>query len=269
MRIHGFLRAATVAGCCGLALGEASAAETCRLEDDTRAGVTRVVDGETLALDDGRTLRLAGALATKPDDPSAVRALEALVAGRTLALRTDGRRSDRYGRVLAQAFLVPLGEAGGEEVWVQNRLVRDGMARASALPGNGTCLALLLAAEREARLTRRGLWRDVRYRVRAADDARALMSLVGQFALVAGRVAGVTRTRQTVFINFGADWRRDFTATLPGRIAEKSEEEAGWLLALEGKSVRVRGWIERRNGPLIALGSADEIEVLEEGEAAP
>ncbi len=34
---------------------------------------------------------------------------------------------------------------------------------------------------------------------------------------------------------------------------------AAFVSGLAGKRVRVRGWIERRNGPMIVLGSLDEI----------
>jgi len=274
MRMLRVLLSVATACCCGVCETKADAGDACGLDDGSRIGVTRAVDGETLVLDDGRTLRLVGALAPAADEHGgsqareAARFLETLVAGRSLTLRTEGRRSDRYGRILAQAFLVPLDE-GDKEVWVQERLVRNGMARAYALPGNSGCLAPLLAAEQEARREGRGLWHDTRSRVRSADDTAALITLMGQFAIVTGRVAAVAHTRHTVFINFGADWRRDFTATLPGRIATDNDALASRLSELEGKSVRVRGWIERRNGPMIALGSVDEIEVMEEGEAAP
>jgi hypothetical protein len=65
------------------------------------------------------------------------------------------------------------------------------------------------------------------------------------------------------YLNFGADWKRDFTATVPPGLMRAKPEAQKLLQALEGRSVRVRGWIERRNGPLIELSSLDEIEVLD------
>jgi micrococcal nuclease len=38
--------------------------------------------------------------------------------------------------------------------------------------------------------------------------------------------------------------------------------------ALEGRRVRVRGWIERRAGPAIEVRHPSQIEIVEEGEAA-
>ena len=85
----------------------------------------------------------------------------------------------------------------------------------------------------------------------------------GAFVLVEGRVAQATRAQRTVYINFGTDWRRDFTASLAGAVIDRVPDGAARLEALAGKRIRVRGWIERRNGPMIALSSLDEIEILD------
>lgn len=249
----------------------AAASEACAPATGGTQGVARVADGETLLLDSGQEVRLIGALAPKADGLSAEggdwppareahRALEALVADRAVTLRTDGQQRDRYGRLLAQ---VTVGDGAGA-IWLQDRLIRDGHARAYALPGNTACLGALLAAEAEARAARRGLWRRETYRVRSADDVDGLFKLTGRFAIVEGRVAQVARAQRTTYINFGADWRRDFTASLASAIVARSDGGEARIRGLAGKTVRVRGWIERRNGPMIVLSSLDEIEVLDD-----
>jgi hypothetical protein len=94
------------------------------------------------------------------------------------------------------------------------------------------------------------------------------MALAGQFAIVEGRVATVSRTQRTAYVNFGDDWRRDFTASLATSAVEREAQGRARLDALHGKNVRVRGWIERRNGPMIVLGSLAEIELIEASDAA-
>jgi micrococcal nuclease len=239
-----------------------------RPEDGTSHGVVRVVDGETLLLDDGREVRLIGALSPKPDaaggDSQNARALDALVAARSVSFRYEGRRRDRYGRALAQVYV-----AGPEgAVWLQQHLISQGHARAYALPGNSGCLRALMAAEAEARQARRGLWSSDHFRICDAADPGALARLSGQFALVEGRVANVTRTQRTIYINFGSDWRRDFTASVSTHAADSATDGAARIAALSGQQIRVRGWIERRNGPMIVLGSLDEIEVIGAEDAA-
>ena len=251
-------------------LGTGALAQPCALEQGSSHAVARLIDSETLLLDDGQDVRLIGALAPKPDvldaderdwPPArdALRTLEALVHARMVTLRTEGRQRDRYGRLLAQVFV----DDGGAEVWLQQRMILAGQARAYTLPGNTACLTARLAAEETARPQGRGLWQRAPYRVRSADEVDALLKLAGRFAVVEGRVAGVTRAQTTTYINFGTDWRRDFTASLATAVVTKDTDGAQRVDALSGKRVRVRGWIERRNGPMIVLGSLDEIEVLD------
>lgn len=278
------------ARCAGLAAGAAvlasvataaPASETCAPKAGATHGVVRVIDGETLLLDSGEEVRLIGALAPKPDTFSAeprdahrrdvhgrdwppaqdaVAALEALVSDRSVTLRYEGQQRDRYGRALAQVYV------GGAEpeaaVWAQEMLIRNGHARAYALPGNSGCLSALLKAEAAARAAKHGLWQRETYRVRSAGDVDTLLRQTGRFTLVEGRVAQVTRAQRTTYINFGADWRHDFTASLATAVIERDDADTKRVAALAGRSVRVRGWIERRNGPMIVLGSLDEIEVL-------
>jgi len=254
-----------------------AAPPSCPLERGERHDVGRVVDGETLLLDDGRQARLIGALAAPAQGAETRRMLEALIGSGPVELGYEGRRQDRYGRVLAQVFA--LGGTGTDRnVWLQEALVRAGQARAYSLPGNGACLRDLLAAEDEARRAKRGLWARDTHRVRAASETASLLALAGQFAIVEGRIADVGRSARTIYLNFGSDWRRDFTASLgiarkaSARPAGGGDEDGERAQRLAGHTVRVRGWIERRNGPLIALGSLDEVEVLDgspENDEAP
>lgn len=268
------MASAAIAACWGLAVAS-RADETCATDAGSSHDVVRVIDSETVLLDDGREVRLIGALAPKadaiampdawPPEREALRALETLVSGRAVTLRYEGRKRDRYGRELAQLYVA--GVSGPE--WVQRRLIADGHARAYALPGNSGCLRALLGAEEEPRTAQRGLWSRTTYRVREASEVDALLRLAGRFVLVSGRVSQVARTQRTTYINFGSDWRRDFTASIASSLVDRSPDGATRLSALAGKEIRVRGWIERRNGPMIVLGSFDEIETLNGNEGVP
>lgn len=244
--------------------GHAADAEApCALAPGDTHEVVRIIDAETLALDDGTEVRLIGALPSRGLDPAGdgatMAALEDAVRGRAVELRYGGRRSDRYGRRLAQVFAID----GTAKVWLQGLLIENGHARAYALPGNDACLKDLLAKEDLARQNRRGIWSNSPYRVRNSAQTRELLALRGGFAVVEGRVQKVASSGGRAYLNFGADWKRDFTATVPPGLMRAKPEAQKLLQALEGRSVRVRGWIERRNGPLIEVSSLDEIEVLD------
>lgn len=225
--------------------------------------VAGVLDGETITLDDGLEVRLVGAMAPRAPfsgAEAAKRALEELVGGHAVELRFSRQRRDRYGRLLAQ--IVVQGTAGPQ--WVQRTLIRSGHSRAYALPGHADCVRDLIAAESAARREKLGLWNEAALSVQRADRTQALLRRAGEFTIVEGTVTEVAHRQRETFINFGDDWRRDFTAGLLRTVLDGAPDGRAWLDSLRGRHVRVRGWIERRNGPFIALVSLEEVEVLDE-----
>lgn len=243
------------------------------LEAGPARTVTRIVDGETVALDDGTELRLIGALAPRaidagadpgmwPLEVAAQEELRALILGKSIELAFGGERADRHGRLQGQAFSM---EADGRRRWVQGRLLEQGLARAYVQAGNRACGKELLRAEDTARRARRGLWADAAYRVRSADASRELMRYRSTFQVVEGRIARVAQVRGAIYLNFGAN-RRAFAVSL-----RRGDRElllgahVGDAKALEGKLVRVRGWIEhQRHGPTMDLSKAGLLETIED-----
>jgi micrococcal nuclease len=237
----------------------------CALEAGPARAMTQVIDGETLKLDDGSELRLAGIQAPRvpdgggeaafwPPAAEARQALEALLAGRSVEVAFAGPRSDRYGRTLAHLF-VP---RDGRRIWVQGELLAMGHARAFGLRAS-PCMQELASNEQIALAARRGLWAHAAYQVRAADDVADLMRYRHTLQVVEGEVSEVAEVKGRTYLNFGSEWRSDFTAAI-----EKGRS-TGWpsdMKALKGERVRVRGFIERRNGPYIELTDPSQLELL-------
>ena len=252
--------------------GAYAASADCALEPALTRAVARVVDGETLALDDGTEVRLIGALSPRPleaaadvsfwpPEREAMAELGRLVLGRSVELAFVGRRTDRYDRLLAHVFV----RSGTARVWVQEHMLRTGHARAYSLPDNVACMDELMAHERVAREARRGLWDHAAYQIRPAERTRELLRWRSSFQLVEGRVVRVTSVRGQVFVNFGDNWREDFTASVRRRLPSTNLD----FKTLEGRLVRIRGWIERRAGPAIDIHHPSQIEIVEDHEPAP
>jgi endonuclease YncB( thermonuclease family) len=272
----------SVAGCISLCVlaspciaDDSKTLAPCTLEPGPVGTVARVVDGETLVLDNGKAVRLIGALAPRasdagaapgswPPEAEAIKALSDLVVGKRVKLAFGGRRTDRYGRLLAQVFQ----EEGGHDDWVQGALLEEGHARAYGLAGSFACSRELLAHEAEARRQRIGLWGNGVYRPMAADHPGALMTLRGKYERVIGSIVSIGRTKSATYLNFGSDWRTDFTARIGKNVIAADPDFAQRLVGLEGKTVVVRGWIERRNGPLIDIIDASQIEIVD-GDGQP
>lgn len=243
-------------------------ASACQLEPGEIRAVARVQDSETLTLDDGSEVRLIGALGPRPEDANADAlfwqpavtargALEALVAGRSVVLERARHQPDRHGRRLAHVFT-----ATDPPVWVQGYMVENGHARAYALPGAGDCLDALARLEARARTVGLGLWSNAAYSVRSAERTWQLNAGQSRFHLVEGTVASARQIRGHVHLNFGSDWRRDFTVEIGPEVRRDLARRGIDPAALTGRLVRVRGWMVRRNGPMIAISHAGDIEVI-------
>lgn len=247
------------------------ATPSCPIERGETRAVARVLDAETLRLDDGRELRLAGALAPRASDVGATlgswtpenetrSALSALVEGRNVTLWPEAVRTDRYGRLLAQ---VTVG-ADADATWLQGALVARGLARAYGRPGMDACTAALAALERPARDAGRGLWSNPAYTGRLAEDRQALARTVGSFQVLAGTVQRVSRGQGEVYVSLTSRGRRDgdypFAAVVPAR----GSALIGGVepRTLVGRRIVVRGWIEQRRGPVIVVDSRGQLEVI-------
>lgn len=235
-------------------------------EEVLRAG--RVIDGDTLRLEDGRELRLAGIAAPKrplgvaaerpwPLADQAKAALGELVMGQDLRLEPKDPDRDRYGRLLAQLYVLVPGQAA---IWVQGALLARGLARVERSVETAEVAAELLAVEAAARAARRGLWRIAFYAVRTPET---VARDIGSYQLVEGRVLAAAKVRGRVYLNFGADWRSDFTVSLAPATVRRFKRKGLDPLALEGQRIRVRGWVESFNGPLIEAHDPQQIERLD------
>lgn len=230
------------------------------------SGVVReVVDGDTLVLEDGTTVRLVGIMTPKlplgrpgfPTEPlarDAKAALEALTLGRRVTLSYGGRRTDRYGRALAH-----LHDQDG--LWIQGELLRRGLARVYTFSDNTARSARMLTLEDETRKAGQGVWNHDYYRVLDTEETGAAIS---SFQLVEGVVVDAAKVRGRAYLNFGPDYRSDFTITISPRDMRTFRQAGVDPTTLEGRRVRVRGWLKSLNGPMIEVTHPEQIEVLAE-----
>jgi endonuclease YncB( thermonuclease family) len=241
----------------------------CDLSEPEAGTVASVIDGETLVLADGRTVRLIGAKAPSPplgwrgDDPwpfvaEAKEALTGLASGAEVELRFGGTRSDRHDHVLAQVFAV----SGDERLWLQEEMVGRGLARVYSFPDNRACVHELLRREGEARAKQIGMWASWAYYVQDALDVKRLDRLMHTYQLVEGRVFAVGEGAGRLYLNFANDWRSDFTVNIEKKDVAAFTAAGIDLKSVAGKTVRTRGWLQWRNGPMIAATHPEQIEIV-------
>ncbi len=134
-------------------------------ETGEEAKVFRVIDGDTIELSDGRRVRYIGIdtpeiVQPRPIECFGGEAKEAnrmLVEQKNIRLIKDISDVDTYGRLLRYVYVgPPAGETGN--LFVNDFLVRQGFARATAYPPDVAFADQFGAAEKEAKEWRRGLW---------------------------------------------------------------------------------------------------------------
>ena len=233
-------------------------------QDSREYHVQEISDGDTLTLDNGWVVRLAGIQAPKlalgrpgfkpwPLAEQARQTLIELTQDHTVRLRYGGARQDRYRRTLAHLY------RSGDGLWVQGEMLRRGMARVYTFSDNRALVAEMMALEQEARAARRGLWAQDFYAVRRPEN---LHGVIDTYQLVEGRVLKFAKIKDYIFLNFGLDYKTDFTAVIERRDWPRfaaADDPKNY----SGKNVRVRGWLQYWNGPMVRVSHPEQIEVLE------
>lgn len=224
---------------CGLALFSSSAqsGECTADRIDETARVSFVYDGDTVRLEDGRKIRLAGintpevATQDKAGEPLANEARaylsQLLENDRTVRLRYEQEKRDRYGRLLAHLFLQ-------DGTSVEERLLDKGLAQQLVVPPNTWQSRCYQRVEQRARQQRRGLWRLDYYQPLRMNPDR---SSEGRFRVIGGTVVRVAESRKSLWLNLDTG--------MAVRIARRDLQNFTDidLHGLEGHSVVARGWL--------------------------
>ena len=225
------------------------------------AGVTA---GGTLLAADGVEVVLAGLAfpqdadtASESHGPTAAAEAVTRLAKGPLRIAPEGP-PDRYGRLHANAYL-PDGR------WLQEELVAAGLALVRPEGGIGDCVLTLLKREAAARASGAGFWADSNFLVKRTDDS-SLLARNGLYDLVEGRVVSVGYGSRMVFLDFGRNFRTDFTVMVPNSLVPRLLEAGIALETLEGRPVRVRGVIEDSGGPAIRIADPFALEILDRAE---
>lgn len=234
--------------------------------------IAQLIDPLRLRLRTGDIIQLAGI--EMPDlDPheagehalAAFAALKPMLEGKQarLYLTKDSRR----GRTNRMGYRLGHVETGGDDpVWLQGYLIAAGYARARPDSANPEMAAEMGALEDAARTAKKGLWADPYYAVQTPETAE---TLIGRFGIVEGRIHAVAMNNNMTFLNFGPDWRTDFTIGMEPEtrraFTRRNMDPQKW----QGRTVRVRGWVEKYNGPFIRLEDISRLEFITAPEGQP
>ncbi len=135
------------------------------------------------------------------------------------------------------------------------------------VPEAHACRAAFLAAEAKARRAKLGLWRDPYYAIIEATNRTAFADKAATNVIVEGRLVGVRR-RPLIAPRLNSRRARDhaFSVTILQRNVAIFDRSGLDFRALIGRTLRVRGLLDLRFGPQIEISSADDIELITDGQ---
>ena len=234
----------------------------------TKSGrIDKIIDSLTIELKDGTIMRLASIYI--PDFHNlenalyAERALKVLrekLPERTevMLYQTRDRKKGRINRMGQQ--LAHLVIKKDKKIWVQEELLKEGLAYVYTAPNNRLMLDDLYLAEALARKEKKGIWaQDSLYKVITPEEAE---NKVGDFTVIEGTVEKVATVRNNTYLNFGKNWKTDFTIQITPATRKQFAKQGFNVLNFAKQKIRVRGYLREYNGPLIELKDTAHFEII-------
>jgi micrococcal nuclease len=242
------------------------------LRETEKDRLVQSADNMMLYLNDGQTIELSGIwlpegegfqwsnqemtaqkflgnLFDKPDD-RAVILYQTQISGKG--------RVNRLGHELAHIV------RKNDNVWVQGALLANGLAEAWPTPSNPELATKMYAIEDQARAAGRGLWsKDSPYRLVQADEKNIRLD---RFAVVEGTVKKAETVNNQTYLNFGEDWKEDFTLGITNPVKQLLARNGIDITKLGGQRIRVRGWLRYYNGPYMELEDPVALQTLDQAQ---
>lgn len=228
-----------------------------------KARVTDVIDGVTIDIDNKTKVRLSGIWVPWENDNEpgdtvrrASVLLKKVVQDRYVRLYQTMNekvgRTNRLGQEMAQV-------ERDDGLWLQGILLYAGLATVMTSESNPELAARMYAVEADARKRKAGLWADPRWNVLSSGNVKDYLN---EYRVVEGTVFSTAMRNNIFYINFSRDWKTDFTIAIPTEKRMAFSRQGVNLMGLNGKHLRVRGWIRNHNGPMIEVTHPEQIELL-------
>jgi micrococcal nuclease len=227
--------------------------------------VAQVIDGDTVILANNQKVRYIGLdtpeltertstgfeYAPKPFAEEAREFNRSLVEGKVVRLEFDVVKKDKYGRLLAYCFV--------DDKLVNAEILKNGLGMLYTMAPNVKYVEVLVRAQEQARAEELNLWsRDGVFSFQEAGGH------IGELATVEGRVLKVKKTNAAVYLNFGQDYRTDFSVVIfKDGYRLFNEKKIDLEQDFKGRMVRASGLIKEYNGPEIIVRHPAQIEVID------
>lgn len=228
--------------------------------------VDKIIDASTILMKDGKIVRLLGieypyapGNDTGDDVMKAKERLVKLLKEGTEVMLYQSRNA-KTGRVNRMGHLRAHLVVKKDERWINGTILAEGLGWAMTDQDVAEMADQLYATESAARKANAGLWaKDSRYPLLTPETA---MEGSGTFRVVEGTVAKTASIKNNLYLNFGNDWKKDFTVMITPAVRKSLARRGIDPMAFAGAKIRVRGWLREWNGPFMELETAERIEIL-------
>ncbi len=207
--------------------------------------VKTVYDGDTVVLEDGRKIRFLGINTPevqhrdKPADAGGDEAKRWLIdklLNTRVRLEVGVELTDKYGRTLAHLFT-------DKKEHINLQLVAAGLASVSIFPLELHYVDELVKAENKAEQANIGIWGRPEYT--AIPVSRLTEAGHPGWTRLVGKVVNIRTTRKSVYL--------EFSDTFEARIESQWLDLFPDVNSYLGKTVEVRGWLNKSKGHLSML----------------
>ncbi len=146
----------------------------------------------------------------------------------------------------------------GDKESLQEILLENGLALAYFIE-NTKNNKIIFNAEQKARNSKKGIWQHTNT-LKSSAIINDYKEDLGEFAIVEGKPKHIYISKKNTFINFGDDWKTDFSIEFENKLLKKSTDFSAKDLI--GKTIRVRGWLEDYNGPFMKIFTVANVEII-------
>ncbi|MBU7037830.1 MAG: thermonuclease family protein [Theionarchaea archaeon] len=225
-----------------------------------------VLDGDTIELNNGESVRLIGIDAPglfEPGGDIARDYLSCLVLGKKVVLVTQGEDRDAYDRLLRYVYV--------DSMCVNEEMVKNGYSEVRYLSKDDPNREYYIQLEIEAETKKAGLWRLGVFQPRVdlkweggipVISWREADQYYGCYVIVEGLIMDTYNSGEVCFLNFDPEWQQYFTAVIFAcDFPDFPESPEKYYL---GRKVQIIGFIrEYRGKPEIIVKTPDQIKILE------
>jgi hypothetical protein len=202
--------------------------------------VKSITDNGDIFLTNGKILKLSSVMLNK----RTISFLKESLIGNNISYWSNDNKTDRHNRINAQILL--------QDEWIQCKILQSGYSIAAPSPLSKNIAYDLYKCENQDAIKK--------YAVNT-DDA---VKFIGGYKIVSGSIYSTYQSKKNLYINFDKDWKTDFSIMISNDIVKKLTSEQLEKLTTKEQKIRVRGWIEKYNGPIIKLSDFNQIEFLED-----